>query len=169
MPRGAPVHWHHLHVGCLAICLVAPLSACGDTTRDGDGSGGAGAAASTTAGQGAQGATSSAGGAPASGPQSGSGAEQTCDDLGFCGKADDPGCVACSISEGPCIEQYQACVGECQALRACYAACDEDDDSCFSECNTEHPSGIEALDTLFGCILCEGCPVSCNFDTASCP
>jgi hypothetical protein len=170
MPRGARVHRHRLDARAVcwlaAACMAQAWLGCGDTTRDGDGAGGDGATASSAGGEGA---TSGAGGAPATSAQSGSGAEQTCDDLGFCGEADDPGCVTCSISEGPCIEEYQACVGECQALRACYAACDEDDQSCLTECNGDHPQGIADLDTLFGCILCEGCPVSCNFDTASCP
>lgn len=160
--RGRLASW------CVAAAFTLAHVACGDTTRDGDG--GAGSTSPSTSGSGGDGASGpGSGGAAASSTQSGAGAEQTCDDLGFCGKADDPGCVACAVSEGPCVDELEACVGECQALRACYAACDEDDDSCFTECNGAHPQGISALDTLFGCILCEACPVSCNFDTASCP
>jgi hypothetical protein len=149
----------------LAAILLAPMGACGETQREDDagGAGGGGPGGSPSAGG------AGSGGSTTSSSDGGAGLAPTCDDLGFCGQPEDPGCVACAITTGSCVDEYEACDAECEALRMCYVDCDTGDAECLDDCDAAYPGGIGPLNTLFGCILCEECPVSCNFDTTNCP
>ena len=149
-------------VGWLLAIPFAAAVACGDTvTGDGEGGGNGGSDGS--------GGEPHGGAAGASSSGLGGTIEQTCDDLGFCGQQNDPGCVACSVTDGSCADELEACSDECRALDDCYRDCESDDPSCFAECETLHPDGIDLWNQLYTCILCVECPSSCNFDTANCP
>ena len=134
--------------------------ACG--TEDGGGDAGDGGAAGNTS------AGPAAGGAPATGGMPGTGAGQTCDDLGFCGQPEDPGCVTCSVTDGSCKDELEACDLRCEMLRGCYSDCNSDDLPCFNECEDTYPDAVDTVEALYSCILCIECPVSCNFDPSNC-
>ena len=108
--------------------------------------------------------TASAGGA--------GGSSQVCDDLGFCGEPEDPGCVACALFEASCADELAACDGEpneqCLGLDDCYAHCSQGDTDCQEACDTMYPNGIPLLNILYGCILCVECPISCAADPVDC-
>jgi hypothetical protein len=150
---------------CTLAMVTLSIGACGDTKRETDDASDAdGGDTASTAGSGA----SSTGGGPGTGGSGGVGLQTTCDDLGFCGQQDDPGCVSCAVEDGSCVDELDACDNECLLLNDCYFDCENDDPSCFSQCEDMHPDGIASVNALYTCILCDECPVSCNFDTTNC-
>lgn len=150
----------------LAVVVAALLTAAcsGDDTSSGTG----GSTSSTTSGSGG----GAAGGGSGGGTAGGGGVVSTCDDLGFCGQAGDPGCVACAINDGACVDEWATCEAApndaCRKLLDCYAACPAADAKCQADCETAWPDGIGPLGFVTTCAFCVECQVSCNVDPADC-
>ena len=97
----------------------------------------------------------------------------TCDDMGFCGEANDPGCQGCALTEGSCADELQRCQDApsmaCVELNHCYLECPEDDLFCHKGCEDQFPAGVAPLSELAACVYCDECRISCNVQPDSCP
>lgn len=162
----------HRAGSALAVVLAALLvAACGsDDTSSGSGaSGGSGGSGGSTT----TGGSGGAGGGTAGGTAGAGGVVSTCDDLGFCGQAGDPGCVACAITDGACVDEWATCKDApgdaCSKLLDCYGGCPAADMKCQADCEAAWPDGIGPLGFVTTCAFCLECPVSCNVDPADCP
>jgi hypothetical protein len=145
------------------LALFSAAAACAaqdESTRASGGSGGSGGASSEK-GSGAD--------EPAS---TSTGSSLTCDDMGFCGEVNDPGCQGCAYTIGSCVDAFNRCEGapgmQCFALNQCLIDCAEVDVACQNSCADQFPSGVDPLTRLSRCIFCDECPVSCATDPAMC-
>jgi hypothetical protein len=78
------------------------------------------------------------------------------------------GCIACALA-GNCKAAQDACAAEpqCPALDQCDGKCNmmADPAACIMACATMNPKGVDPLNTLLGCVLCQECLTACATTT----
>jgi len=68
-----------------------------------------------------------------------------------------------------CNTELTACGGnqDCIDLNTCWSNCSSGDTACFSACDAQYPAGVDPLNALYSCLICnpDACSIDCDAAT----
>jgi len=102
------------------------------------------------------------GGTGGTGGTGGGGNNTVCDTT----SADCSTCSTCSreTADGLCNAEFAACIDslDCNDFLTCVQGCPDNDDVCYTSCESSYPTGAAIFNDYASCVICGDCYVRCD-------